>query len=797
MRTKYLAKTLLGVLLLAPLPGRSAAYHSVIVQPDGKVLLAGSSFEPNRFSKPHGFARFKPNGRIDPTFDVGFGVNGPVYAMVRQPDGKVLVGGLFSGTGFTRRSKLARFNANGSLDTNFTAGVAGAGYFDGNYSVNALALQSDGKILVGGYFDYPRENLFRLNPNGSVDTGYPFFAGPSEINAIVTAGNQAWIGGGSIINYYSYTPPRVALVKEDGTLDSSFNFDRNGNGFYLREEANAVLPLPGGKILAGSRMANSSYTLVQFNADGTRDESFPIGILGFPNTVHALARQSDGKILVAGNFSTPRHNLLRMNADATVDTSFSASVNGAIHAVALQGDGRILIGGSFSRVGSANRWNFARLNSSGALDPTFEMSLCRFSIVQSNLAFLYKGGTAIFKLDTQDGCSWTAASSSDWITLPRTKGIGPANVSFQIAPNPGFYSRSGTITVEDDVLEILQFGDFFSSAVDNYNGLVLPPIQYDTAEEAFFTLRLNATGQFTGSYSVDGVKHTLNGKFTPDGEATFTMKRKGKSTLTLDLTFDPVSKQISGSVADGITTSSLVGLGGVPARSNSPYAGTYTMLLVNNLEANSLPATVGVATAIVNARGVISLSATLADGTMITRSSLVSPDGRWPLYVPLYNKNGKARGALSGWLDFGPDGQPSGTLKWSKRSSVISARYPGGFTNRVSLAGMKYLVSTNPVLNLTNGMALLFDGGLDVILTNKVTLGATKLGKTKFLPDGGGIDRLLLSATRKSGWVSGSFRHPETAKKSSVFGVIFSQLNAVDGIFLSTNQAGGLLIQSE
>src|SRR2546423_618040 len=108
-------------------------------------------------------------GDIDPSFNPGSAAYGTIYSIAIQPDGKVLIGGYFdAGTG-SARNGIARLNTDGSLDTSFQNGMDGLGCC-GNY-VSTIAVQSDGKVVIGGYFGTVngtnRTSIARLNADGS------------------------------------------------------------------------------------------------------------------------------------------------------------------------------------------------------------------------------------------------------------------------------------------------------------------------------------------------------------------------------------------------------------------------------------------------------------------------------------------------------------------------------------------------------------------------------------------------------------------------------------------------------
>jgi uncharacterized delta-60 repeat protein len=200
---------------------------------------------------------------------------------------------------------------------------------------HVTALQPDGKILVGGYFDTfngaARGGVFRLNADGSLD---PTFA-PT----------------GSGINY----------------------------------DVDAMVLQPDGKVLIGGRFTTyngaSCRYITRLNADGTRDASFNLTGTGINSFVQSLALQPDGKILVGGTFSnynsTIRNVVLRLNADGSLDTSFAIAgtgIRGTINTLAVQPDGRLLVGGYIERFNGTTPGSLVRLYPDGSLDNSFRVT---------------------------------------------------------------------------------------------------------------------------------------------------------------------------------------------------------------------------------------------------------------------------------------------------------------------------------------------------------------------------------------------------------------------------------------
>jgi uncharacterized delta-60 repeat protein len=137
--------------------------YSIVVQPDHKILLAGGFNSYNGVERED-IARVMPDGANDASFDPGEGPNNPIYTMALQRDGKILIGGGFNSVNRVARSRLARLLPNGSLDSRFDPG-AGA-----DDRINAMALQPDGRVLIAGSFttydNVMRRHVARVNSYG-------------------------------------------------------------------------------------------------------------------------------------------------------------------------------------------------------------------------------------------------------------------------------------------------------------------------------------------------------------------------------------------------------------------------------------------------------------------------------------------------------------------------------------------------------------------------------------------------------------------------------------------------------
>jgi uncharacterized delta-60 repeat protein len=325
-------------------------------------------------------------GALDPSFALGGGLDGQVNALALQPDGKLVIVGSFNAVDTVPRAGVARLHAGESLDTTFDPGTGpGSDY---NPVACAVAVQADGKVLVGGQFTsiagVARSGLARLNRDGSLDTQFtPHPMGTWEAAYVYALALQP--DGRIVVANYSW----VYRLNPDGSLDSTFqasSMDRNPLSIALQ---------PDGRILVGGQFEKvnsvARNNLVRLQANGQLDATFdpgsgPGGRYSWTSAwITALALQPDGKVLAGGVFSrfagVERNNLARLNPDGTLDTSFAPALvrievdyySRSVHGIAIQPDGKVLVCGSVEAT-NAHGMVFGqlfRLNVPGDLDDSF------------------------------------------------------------------------------------------------------------------------------------------------------------------------------------------------------------------------------------------------------------------------------------------------------------------------------------------------------------------------------------------------------------------------------------------
>jgi uncharacterized delta-60 repeat protein len=305
--------------------GASASALAIALQPDGKIILAGT-VGPNAWDIA--MARYNPDGSLDSAF----GLNGKVISALTpdmdivggitlQADGKILVAG---GTRILSEYQMfvARFDTNGSPDTAF--GINGFVITDiGTNSEFAysVVVQPDSHIVIGGnaYGADPDFALVRYNPDGSFDT--TFGSGGIAVTPIGNTGENIYsialqpdgkivaAGSAYVGNFSAFA---LARYNTDGTFDTAFA--NNGKVIFpvgaSYAEPLSLLIEPNGKLIATGYSYNGSdyeFTLMRLNADGTADQSF--GIAGFVFTnfssltdlAFSAALDHNNRVVVCGN----------------------------------------------------------------------------------------------------------------------------------------------------------------------------------------------------------------------------------------------------------------------------------------------------------------------------------------------------------------------------------------------------------------------------------------------------------------------------------------------------------------
>ena len=350
-------------------PGANNTVYAIAIQLDGMVekILIGGRFKSVGGIARHKLGRLITDGTVDVLLiDAQIGIRGVVNAVAIQSDGKILVAGDFASIGVIIRNRIARFNPDGTLDMGFNPNANG--------TVNTIAIQADNQILIGGEFTgaggESRSRIARLNVDGTADTTFNNPNANNGVNTLAIQSDGKILVGGLFINVGGISRNRIARLNADGTLDMGFDPNANNTVFSIAIQSDGKILL-GGFFTTVSGMTRNR--IARLNSDGTLDMGFnPDANRG----IYAVAVQSDGKILIGGDFllvgGMGRSRIAQLNTDGTVDTAFNPAPNNIVFTIALQSEGQILIGGAFTAVGGMNRRGIARLNINGTVDMGYD-----------------------------------------------------------------------------------------------------------------------------------------------------------------------------------------------------------------------------------------------------------------------------------------------------------------------------------------------------------------------------------------------------------------------------------------
>ena len=491
-----------------------ATAYSLAVQPNGKIVAAGSAFRAVQNGASTGsefaLARFNINGSLDTTFggagkvtkDIAGGQD-YAYAVVVQPDGKIIAAGSseVNAANASTRFTLVRYNPDGSLDSTFgTAGVVSTDFFGPENIATSVALQADGRIVVAGRAHdgaFRRFALARYTVNGSLDASFgtggkvttSFFGFDNGATGVAVQADGKIVASGWADPGGANVQFAVARYNADGSLDAGFGtggkvttdfFGANDVGWSLLLQGDGKLVVSG--LVLPSGFGSDIFGLVRYNTDGSLDTSFGTGgktTLSFSFSRQrrlAAALQSDGKILavswgVDGSTGFDVFSLARFNSNGAVDLGFGnggkvitnvlGSQNQA-YALAVQGDGRILAAGSAfdsSRslgVLALTRYDAGAMNSSAVLssllfNPTRVVGGTSSTGIVTLSAAAPAGGALVSLLDNS-----LVASVPASVTVPQgattatfsvsTTSVG-ANTTATVTGSYNGVSRAGTLTI--------------------------------------------------------------------------------------------------------------------------------------------------------------------------------------------------------------------------------------------------------------------------------------------------------------------------------------------------------------
>lgn len=479
-------------------------------------------------------------GEVDPSFNTAaFSLlNSGATVSIAQPDGKYIVGGNFTVAGGKARYGLARVNADGSLDNTFDP----PDFFDYGLTSNQLggsiytiALQSNGKILVGGRFDvtgFNYRSLVRLNANGTVDTTFVSANSQgfmNDVKRIVVQGDDTIvIGGGFQIFNQTAATSQVAKLDANGVFNPAFRMINFGG------ELKDMAVQADGKVLV------CALNVQRQNQDGSVDQSFPVAVVG---PINRMIVRPDGKILIVGTFQQvngfPQGRIALLNTDGSLDLTFNQSGigagNGDINDISLTPNGTMFVGGTFTQFNGVSKNRLARLNADGSLDPAFTYTPPNSNTVIKDIEVLGDGRLVISGNQT--------ATASDSISRLNVDGSIDGAFSSRIGRNERvrkiLHAPDGKIYIAGEFRSVLgvQRGSLARLNADGTLDETFVPFFNALTNVRIDSLVLHSDGKLAvGFYGSYGMR-----RLNPDGsnDATFTYPFNPTGTIVSDIAITP------------------------------------------------------------------------------------------------------------------------------------------------------------------------------------------------------------------------------------------------------------------
>lgn len=521
--------------------GSGATAYAIAEQSDGRLVVAGTN------SAGSIVVRYKSDGTLDTSFDLdGSVVTSGISAsgVAVQADGKIVIAGGSGGGGFG----IARYNIDGSLDTSFdgdgkvSTAMAGASAYN-------VAVQNDGKIVISGAATESTRKfaLARYNADGSLDTSFDndgvvltAMGTNDEADTILFTPDGKIVAGG-YASTAAGTVLAVARYNADGSLDTTFDGDGKVTtsikafAFHIRMAAQS-----DGKIVvaSGSNNPNFDFQLVRFNSDGSLDASFDgdgivtTNILG-NETAYGIAVQSDGKIVAAGSSTASATDfaVARYNTDGSLDTSFDSDGKftvdmGAVSDIAydllLDEDGKITLAGIANSGGGVSSVALFRLTEprpaissflipeDAILNQPIQLSAAATHVAQESSTLTYQ-----WAVSGPSGYQNFLSGNTAEFTPPV---VGTYVVTLKVLDNIGTSTtRSDEVTVANAAPTLSSFSVPVQGNLSK--AIPLSALATDLSQDAF-TLTYQWT--ITGPNSFQSVISGNNISFVPPAEGTYT-----------------------------------------------------------------------------------------------------------------------------------------------------------------------------------------------------------------------------------------------------------------------------------
>ncbi len=488
---------------------------SVVLQSDGKIVVAGDSNNGN--DSDFAVARYNSDGTLDTSFSADgevitdFGGEDYGTSVAIQSDGKIVVAG-YGSSGGPEDFAIVRYNTDGSLDTSFDTDGKLLIDFGRYENGKALAIQTDGKIVLAGNSVAAgglaaNINLVRLNTNGSLDTTFDSDGkvttdiGPNDdaLSIAIQSDGKIIIGGGSDASGSLETT--LIRYNSNGSLDTTFNSDGIAliNFAISNDAAYSVAIQSDEKIIAAGYAdlgGQVVFALLRLNANGSLDTTFDTdgkvttNFGSFYDGAYSVALQTDGKIIASGYssngsqdfFATARYNTTgsldtTFDTDGKITTSFG-SLGDSAKAVAIQSDGKFVVAG-YSETVSGTVFALARyIGSESVLPDAPVLNSITAGDRKLSLSFTAgaSNGSAItdYEYSLNGGTYISAGASSSPFTINNLSGRTSYSVIIKARNGSGLSIASNSLSAKttDSLLDASEARDLELAKISAYQGKV-------------------------------------------------------------------------------------------------------------------------------------------------------------------------------------------------------------------------------------------------------------------------------------------------------------------------------------
>ncbi|MBB4801040.1 putative delta-60 repeat protein [Flavobacterium nitrogenifigens] len=495
--------------------GFNGKIYSSYLQPDGKIIIGGSFTAYNGISAGR-IIRLNPDGSYDSSFNTSTGATtGIIYDIALQSDGKIIMVGSFTKYNSVTVNRIARLLPNGALDSSFLTNNGSA------LNITHVKILPSEKIVLTGNFTVfngtPANRIIRLNNNGSYDSSFNSGAGfDDDVNAIALQTNGKIVLGGNFTSYNSNVVNRIIRLNEDGTKDESF---LTGSGFS-KEGVEVIKISQSGDIMIGGSFTgfynNSPVNrLTYLNSDGTQKADFDIGSGPASASVLALETDEENSWYAGGSFAVfngqNQGRLVKMSNDGEADTAYLSSGIGfdnSVLTILPLPNKKTIIGGNFKKFNKVLVSKITCLLEDGAIDTAFNAE----NVGANNLV-----KTAVLQEDQKIIIGGSFTKYNDIVNNRIVRIFQDGQIDNSFYCGEGFNGQVYALAIQSDQKIIVAgaFSKYIGSAI-NANKIVR--LLADGSKDSSFNIGLGADGiiesvvvQTDGKILVGGHFKTFNG----------------------------------------------------------------------------------------------------------------------------------------------------------------------------------------------------------------------------------------------------------------------------------------------